>query len=262
MADEILGQGATAQTTPAAEPEPTNDDKPKGPTPDEFIANAKALIDRQGNELGTLRQEVERMREERRLEQEQRLREAQYLRKEEPEPEADFDYTKPRESVRKVVEPWLQQELDRRDQARQQYEMQMRYEQAKANFFEGQERVFSRRDPIYEGIEKDVSDTVWRGIAQGTIIPEQARNEQTWETAAAIVRVLRGERDKIGQTRGAVNPPGGDIPTQVKNYGPSAGQDVELNQADLAMLEKLGPAAGIKSRDEAVELLRGKAKGK
>jgi hypothetical protein len=256
-------EGRPVETT-APEAEPKVEDKWTGKSPDELVSmlkNQESMISKQGNDIGELRNEITRSRDEQRLalEQDRRLREyAQPAQAPQqpsyvPPDEKVFDYEKPVSSVRQV----FQSEWEAREAARQRYEQQMNMERAQTAYVRGRDRVFSRKDPLYEGIESKVESLVQQTYMGGKMSVDDLKDEETWETAAQIIRVRNKEFDKLIRPKTQpVSAPFGEVSAQTKDYG-GGGTTPEFDEASDAMIRNLGAAAGIKTREQAAELLRG-----
>jgi len=265
MADEE-GKPVT-ETAPDAEPGKT-DDKCTGKSPEELVSMLKAqesMISKQGNDIGDLRNEITRSREEQRLaiEQERRLREMQGQPAQVQQPsyvppdERQFDYERPVTSVNKLMDERLQIEFEKREAARRQYEQQMNSERIQSNYVRGRDKVFARKDPLYEGIEPLVENLVQQTFMGGKMPIEDLKEEETWLTAAQIIRLKRGEIDRLTKPKiQPVSAPFGEVSAQVKDFG-GGGQPIDFDDGADAMIRNLGAAAGIKNREQAAELLRG-----
>jgi hypothetical protein len=224
----------------------------------------ETMISKQGNDIGELRNEIGRTREESRLalEQDRRLREQQtYVPPQrqafEPPDEKRFDYERPVSSVYGLVNERLQAELDSREAARQRYEQQMNAERAQVAYAKGRDKVFSRKDPLYEGIEPQVENLVQQTYMGGKMSIEDLKDDDTWETAAQIIRLKRKEFDKLSRPKTQpVSAPFGEVSAQVKDLG-GGGTTPDFDEGTDAMIRNLGAAAGIKTREQAAELLRG-----
>lgn len=269
MAEE---EGKPTTVVVAPETEPKIEDKWTGKSPEELVSmlkNQEAMISKQGNDIGDLRNEITRSRDEQRLALEQDQRQRQYAQpyyppqqpSYQPPDEKRFDYEKPVSSVYGLVNERLQAELDSREAIRQQYDQKMNWERAIASYAKGRDKVFSRKDPLYEGIEPAVENLVQQTFMGGKMPIEDLRDEETWETAAQIIRLKRKEYDKVSKPKiQPVGAPFGETSAQVKDYG-GGGTMPDFDEGADAMIRNLGAAAGIKTREQAAEALRG-GKGK
>ena len=274
MAEE---EGTPVATVTAPDATPKAEDKWTGKSPEELVSmlkNQEVMISKQGNDIGDLRNEIVRSREEQRLALEQDRRQREYVQPQyfpqqpsyQPPDERQFDYERPVTSVNKLMDDRLQVELDRREAARQQYDWQMTWQQAEANYIKGRERAFSKKDPLYEGIEPLVEvlvrQTAEQQIKSGNrSIVADLRDEEMFKTAAQIIRVQRGEIDRLTKSKTQpVSAPFGEVSAQVKDFG-GGGTMPDFDEGADAMIRNLGAAAGIKNREQAAEALRG-GKGK
>ena len=258
----------TPATVAAPDAGPKVEDKWTGKSPEELVSMLKtqeSMISKQGNDIGELRNEISRSREEQRLalEQDRRLREVQGQPAHPQQPtyqppdERRFDYEKPVTSVYGLVDERLQAELNRREEARQQYERGLNSERIQSNYVRGREKVFSRKDPLYEGIEPQVENLVQQTFMGGKMPIEDLKEEETWEIAAQIIRLKRKEFDKLTKPKTQpVSAPFGEVSAQVKDFG-GGGTTPDFDEGADAMIRNLGAAAGIKNREQAAELLRG-----
>lgn len=271
MAETEEGTPLAQATAPDAELKA--EDKWTGKSPEELVSmlkNQETMISKQGNDIGDLRNEITRSREEQRLALEQDRRQREYAQQPyyppqqpsyQPPDEKRFDYERPVTSVNTLVSERLQAELDAREATRQQYEQKMNMERAMTAYAKGRDKVFSRKDPLYEGIEPAVENLVQQTFMGGKMPIEDLRDEETWETAAQIIRLKRKEYDKLTKPKTQpVSAPFGEVSAQVKDFG-GGGTMPEFDEGADAMIRNLGAAAGIKNREQAAELLRG-GKGK
>jgi hypothetical protein len=265
MAEE---EGKPVTPVIAPDTEPKAEDKWTGKSPDELVSmlkNQETMISKQGNDIGDLRNEIVRSREEQRLALEQDRRQREYVQPQytpqqpryEPPDEKRFDYEKPVTSVYGLVNERLQYELDNREAVRQQYEQKMNMERAMSAYAKGRDKVFARKDPLYEGIEPAVENLVQQTFMGGKMPIEDLRDEETWETAAQIIRLKRKEYDKVSRPKTQpVSAPFGEVSAQVKDFG-GGGTMPDFDEGADAMIRNLGAAAGIKTREQAAEALRG-----
>lgn len=271
---EETAQGSTGVQPAPEGAQPTVPEKYRDKTPDDLIRmleEREQSISKQGAEVGDLRKEIERTREEMRaLELERRARESMGAQPQgfaPPEPkrptldEEAWDYQRPVTSTAKIVDQMVRAELDRREQSRMQYEQQVRFERAKMNFVEGRDAAYSNKTPLYEGIEGTVENALYAAWADGRIHDDDLRRPKTWETMAQLIRLNRGEVDKLTARRQGVTAPLSDTPTQVKQGFGVAGSALDFDESSDALLKGLGQAAGITSREQAADLLRGARKG-
>lgn len=264
MADE---DGRTVEPT-APDTEPKAEDKWTGKSPEELVSmlkNQESMISKQGNDIGELRNEITRSREEQRLalEQDRRLREMQGVPQHPAQPpyqppdERQFDYERPVTSVNRLFDERIQSEFEKREATRRQYEQQMNSERIQSAYVRGRDRVFSKKDPLYEGIEPQVENLVQQTFMGGKMPIEDLKEEETWETAAQIIRLKRKEFDKLTKPKTQpVSAPFGEVSAQVKDFG-GGGSMPDFDEGADAMIRNLGAAAGIKTREQAAELLRG-----
>jgi len=269
---DVSEEGRTAQ---GAAPD-AGQTKPiiKGPgkTPEELISRLKSqeeMIGKQGNEIGELRGAIERTRDEQRLafEQERRLRElqgvpAQAMQQDlRPPDETRFNYERPVTSVYGIVDERLDEKLNQRETERKKAEQQRDAIRVQSNYIRGRDKAFSRKSPLYEGIESLVENLVQQTFMQGNVAPEDLRDEDIWQTSAQIIRLKRNEFDKVIPPKiQPVTASPGEISAQVKDFG-GGGPAIEFEDGADEMLRQLGTAAGIETREKAAELLRG-GKGK
>ena len=273
MAEE---EGTPVATVTAPDATPKAEDKWTGKSPEELVSmlkNQEVMISKQGNDIGDLRNEIVRSREEQRLALEQDRRQREYVQPQyppqqpsyQPPDESRFNFEKPVASVYGLVNERLQAELDVRDTAKQQYDRQMNWEQALVAYARGRDKVFSKKDPLYEGIEPEVANLVQQtymaGLDQRTMRSktpiEDLREEGMWKTAAQFIRLQREEYDKLVKPKTQpVSAPFGEVSAQVKDFG-GGGTMPDFDEGADAMIRNLGAAAGIKNREQAAEALRG-----
>lgn len=260
-------EGSTAQAAPEQTTEPKVDDKFAGKTPEQLIAMVQErdqTISRQGTEVGEIRREFDRLREEQRqIELARQQREAMLLQQRQAEPEPqddpDFDFTKPVDSVKRTVLPDVFREFERRDQEARQRELLREQERAKFCFMEGQAKMSGSKSKLYEGIESDISNYLANEYFAGRVHPELLRNEDTWKTVAQVMRLRRGEMDRLmPEKREAVVAPNMDAPTNARQSLGVATPNIEFDEYSDSLIRGLGAAAGIQTREQAMDALLGR----
>lgn len=212
MSDEPTGE--LTPETPSAPTEPTETQptppvppKFEGKTPEELtsiLQDRDKVIGRQGQELGQLREAVERLYAERSPERPQ------------PGP-PKFNYEDPDKSIDEKIEARIAMERAQYQQARV-VDVATRTTQA---FQDGVE-IMKQNPHLFAGIE----DQVRQGIAQvygpmaasGQDVSNYLRNPKVWKAAAIAVRADRGEFDdkfKAPGTKGMAFQPT-DLPGQTR----------------------------------------------
>jgi len=68
-------------------------------------------------------------------------------------------------------------------------------EQAKRNFVVGRKAALEATPALYEGIEQAVQDSVVQAYREKLISTEQLLDQKTWQLAAKLIRMERGEED-------------------------------------------------------------------
>lgn len=128
------------------------------------------------------------------------------------EPPVQFNYENPMESVQTAV----QRELQRADQKRQVEEARKYAYEAREGFEEGKNRARKSNPKLYEGIEKEVEGAIQGFYQQGFLRPSDMRREDTWETAAQVIRLKRGELNYLRpQSPSPMTPPHSETPASM-----------------------------------------------
>jgi hypothetical protein len=167
----------------------------------EHIRNQEKLIGKQSNDVGQikeLRQQLNSLGEY--VQSLQRPPE----RQQQQQPEPQFDITDPNgwlkaNMAREMNQ--LRQELAARDNQRYQTDAQTNWNRGKSSFFTDQNKY------LYEGIETEVENVIRGSAVKGVISPQDLADPQTWQTAAQLLRLQRGEMDRLQKKAGmsAVN---------------------------------------------------------
>ena len=215
------------------EPAPQDDDLPTK------LKNYESTIGRQGQQLDSLQRELEAIREERRRQaEEQRMFERQAQRPSDVIAEDQFDFNKPVTSTREII----RREIEARDRAmyeRNSQQAQVMYRDMVNNSYtEGRQRAIASKNPVYNGIEQDVEQLIWGGLVSGKIEPKYAASEEAWRMGAGLIRLQRGELDRLSSSPG-VSPDSGDVPMQIKGR-PGAGSDISLDEGSQRLMKGFG----------------------
>ena len=236
-----------ATETPSAPPQVPP--KYAGKTPDELTAiltEQEKYIGRQGQELGQLRDAVERLWSERHGQTSQQ-------RPPQGEPEPEFDYEKPKESVQKIVQANLKKAWEHLDKMRRSDVAQS----TNRAFLEGRE-LMKQNPHLYSGIEQDVATEVANTLgplaAQGQDVSHLLRDPKTWRLVAIAVRDARGELDKIqAPGRKGMAPTDTELPTPTRQTQDDDGIIIEdSDRQDFKDIE--GRAGTDKEIREMVKL--------
>jgi hypothetical protein len=112
--------------------------------------------------------------------------------------------------------------------------------QADNNYRAGVQRAAASQNPVFEGIEQDVQNLVAQSFLTGKLDAGVLADERTWLRAAQLIRLERGELDRItGQVNEPVSSDTGDIPTQIKSR-PSGFGNIALDESSHSIMETFG----------------------
>lgn len=244
--NEPLGGGQqvippAASGEPQPSPPVTVTDPFANKTTDELkkmLNDAQDMINRQAGELGTARNRAELV--------EQRLLEELALRNQpEPEPTAvpqpapAWDYDKPVDSTRVII----RDELSRWQKDRAKEEQQRYMNEAKSCFFEGRENAYNSNKKLYEGIEQIVETALIGSHRNNQIDNAALRNPKLWERTAQLIRLDRGELDRIVPPRvSPVSAVPGQLPIGAKpqDFGVSSEPEIILDEGDYRFMREEG----------------------
>lgn len=213
MSDEQTGTPPAAPEAPVepalVTPTPPLPQKFEGKTPEELatiLQKRDEVIGRQGQELGQLREAVERLYAER----------SQERPPERGEPRPKFDYENPDKSVDDIVEARLAKERE----AMRKERMADLGTRTTAAFLQGRESM-KQNPTLYEGIEDNVGKLVaaYYGpqLERGMDVSHHLVDPGVWETAAIALRVRRGELDKLKPAvRKGMTAEQTDLPSQTR----------------------------------------------
>lgn len=246
---QITPQGEVGE---AREPETKTDDRYTGKSVDELrgiLTEKERFIGRQADEIGKVRRLEEQVEQLRNYIESRQVPVPDTFAPEKPTapPEEGFafDFTKPEESINKLVESRLEK-LRRENAARDE---QNYYRTARANFDRGMDTAISQDRKLFEGIEKDVASAVAQMVKAKVVTPEMLSDPRTFKAAAVQMRYWRGELDRISGGRKPMAPTQMDTPGRVKTMPDD--DDVSLSRADIEEMRKMGL-----SEKEAVEAIR------
>jgi hypothetical protein len=216
-----------------------------------IIEDKEKFIGRQADEIGQVRQLKEQMDYLRgALESRQQYSPEQFVPERPTEPTRDqvpaFDFTKPEESVERLVESRLRKEREEQ----QKREEQRYFYQARVNFDQGMEAAIKENKKLFEGIERDVANSVAQMVKAKAVTPEMLSNPRTFVAAAVQHRFWRGELDKaLPEKRQPMSPAQMDTPARTKQT--IADDDITLSEQDRKMMRDLGM-----TEKDAVESIR------
>ena len=202
------------EVKPEEPPEPTIPKEYEGKTVEDLISMDQASqkeLGKQSKEVGELRNS---------LEYEKQMRELAIQRKEagtQPipaeEPRVDWNYEKPVESVEQIIN----RTLDKRDGIRQQNDLKQVQAEAQSNYAEGRRLSMSQNSKLFEGIEREVEDGVYRAYMNRTIGIHELRNPEAWTMTANLIHLREGNMDRLQPTSiKPVETPSTELPTPAK----------------------------------------------
>ena len=247
---QITPQGEVGE---AREPETKTDDRYTGKSVDELrgiLTEKERFIGRQADEIGKVRRLEEQVEQLRNYIESRQAPARETVVPEKPTaPPEDFDFTKPEESISRIVESRLERRLEKLQREQAAKEEQNYYRTARANFDKGMETAISQNRKLFEGIENDVANAVAQMVKIRIVTPEMLADPRTFAAAAVQMRFSRNELDKIVGGRKPMAPTQMDTPGRVKTMPDD--DDVSLSRADIEEMRKMGL-----SEKEAVEAIR------
>jgi len=248
------------EVEPQAPQEPQTPDVPekwKGKSVMDVAKSYEELeqkLGNQANELGELRNTVSNYD---RLVQQyyasQQRPQAGYGQPQAPSPSIEFDYDKPVDSVKRVI----QQELAAVEQKRQYEDLQRTAKDAYANFEEGK-RHMGKNKKLFEGIEGQVADNIRQIFLSsgGNIPPSKLRDPESWELIARNIRFQRGEYDRITPPKTSpASPTYTESPDAVRRT-PEEKTPINFSDADRNMLRYFQKEGYVQNEEEVAELMR------
>lgn len=114
-------------------------------------------------------------------------------------------------------------------------------ETAKRNFVSGRDRAMRETPGLFQGLERQVSDSVSQAYKDKLLTPDQLNDPKTWQLAAQMVRWERGEYD-LGRYYHPAQPPTPVDPgfQQVPTTRQAASGQVTLSPEQREMLRLWG----------------------
>lgn len=245
---EAVGTGAPATPAPQT---PTLPEKFRGKSAEE-IANAYLEVER---EKGRLADEAGRYRsyaEQLWAEKQQAIAERQQYQPPPaptapPKPE-EFDWERPAETVKQIVERQVREQMGGFMGAIQQARVAEVRNKAANSWDEGASTI-AKNQRLFEGIEDEVRSVVYQTydpiVQRGGDASEYYRDPKVWETAAAMIRYKRGEIDRItgsgtpskGMSAPTTEVPGGSRPS-------NQGSTIVLDEDTRALMREQGISEG------------------
>lgn len=220
LEDESAGKEAQQETSDDALEKST--EKPPERTPEELarlVKEYESKLGQQGQELGELKKQLFYLQEE------QRRRDYELSQKQqitEPPPTAEevdeFDWTRPGKSISEIARKELMRELERREKARQAYEIQMYQEYARKNYEAGWRKANEKNPALFDGIQNEVQNLIYQSFVQGKLGADEIGDERIWERTAQLLWLEKGNVDKLIPKKIEPMRPvgGGNLPDQVK----------------------------------------------
>lgn len=218
---------AVEDTTPKddAVPEPKPTGQPPKPTiPKEYegksveelakmVADAQKELGEKSKEVGELRNNLAYSDQLRELAM-QRAREAGSQPTQQPEePQVDWNFEKPVESVSQIVKRELAEERKKA----QQYNLQRVQEEAQSNYAEGRRLAMQRNPALYEGIEREAENAVYEGFQRGHAKLHDLRNPDAWDIVAKMIHLRDNRIDRLQPTSiKPVETISGELPTPAR----------------------------------------------
>jgi hypothetical protein len=157
-----------------------------------IIREQEKHIGRQGNALGevqSLKQSMAELRD-------YVIQSSQVRERHQPQPEPqgpEFDLTDPGPYVANIAA----QIVNQREQQRMAADQQRYMSEAQINYYEGRESAMGQNPELFDGIEGAVEQAVKQSFANGVISAPMLRSPKTWAMAAKVLRIERGEDEKI-----------------------------------------------------------------
>ena len=267
MAEKPKGQSEEPvepdPSDPTPQPEPDPEVKPedqvpevpeefKGKTSEDLIKEIQASqkeLGKQSKEVGELRNSLEYEKQLREMAV-QRTREADAQPTPAEEPRVDWNYEKPVESVEQIVD----RRLDKRDGIRQQNDLKQVQAEAQSNYAEGRRLSMSQNSKLFEGIEREVEDGVYRAYMNRTIGIHELRNPEAWTMTANLIHLRDGKMDRLQPTSiKPVETTSTELPTPAKpgtTEKPFTGLDY-TNEGTQKMVKQYGL-----TKEEAEEIIK------
>ena len=215
---DLKDQTPKEDAVPEVKPEDQVPEVPeefKGKTPEDLIKEIQASqkeLGKQSKEVGELRNSLEYEKQMRELAV-QRKREADAQPIPAEEPRVDWNYEKPVESVEQIID----KRLNEREGKRQQDDLQRVQDEAKSYYAEGRRLSMSQNPKLFEGVEREVEDGVYRAYMNRTIGIHELRNPEAWAMTANLIHLRDGNMDRLQPTSiKPVETPSTELPTPAK----------------------------------------------
>jgi hypothetical protein len=242
---EELAPNATDNPVPAEPVEGQTEEGQKQETPidPEFagksvgelaamLKEAKSFSGRQSTEIGKIRELTDQVNYLRGMMESRPIQEAPTP----PNvPAAQFDFTNPEG----YIEQKMNEKLGKFQQEYQRREAENYVRSARVNFDRGRTAAIKGEPELFNGIEQEVGMALAQQVKAGSLSPELLGDANTWTYAAALIRLMRGERDKIAPSkRQGMSPV--DLGVSQKSRSVADDDDVQLSEEDRRWAREQG----------------------
>lgn len=213
------------------------------------LEDAKKRLDERDNQVKELSYKFEYLENLQKQIQAQRESQPTY-QPQQFEAAVEWDYDKPVDSVRRVVElernKWEKEQTER--------ERQKQAQEAVTCYTEGRKQAFRQFPKMLEGIEKEVETAVFESYRRGIISPYDMRTTDPWFTAAQLIHLRNGNIDRIKSAIQPMRAGSEELPTSGRAMGVSEPSEPSLDYTDRETLEVIDQM-GI-NREEAEKIVK------
>ena len=213
------------------------------------LEDAKKRLDERDNQLRDLSYKFEYLDNLQKQIQAQRESQPTY-QPQQFEASVEWDYDKPVDSVKKVVEA----ERQKWEKELAERERQKQAQEAVTCYTEGRKQSFRQFPKLMEGVEKEVEQAVFESYRRGIISPYDMRTTEPWFTAAQLIHLRNGNIDRIKSAIQPMRSSSEELPTSGSTFVAGESSEPALDYTDretLEVMEQMGT-----SREEAEKIVR------
>ena len=178
---------------------------------------------------------------------------AQPIAQEEVTP--DF-FADPYSASKRVV----QGEVDKLRKEIQTQEANRYWREAQDSFTEGQGAALNSKNPLFKGIEGELSQAMWAAVRNGMVRPGNLRHAKTWEAAATLLRYNKGDLANVYATK-PVSPVQTETPTHTKPELDDDDDAIEIGDGERETMKFFRTPGGKQMTEkEAREIIQNEKK--
>lgn len=154
----------------------------------------------------------------------------------------------------------VQSEVDKLRQEWKTQEATRYWQEAHDSFNEGQATALNSKNPLFKGIEGELSQAMWAAVRNGMVRPGNLRHAKTWEAAATLLRHNKGDLANVYATKPVV-PVQTETPTPARPELDDDEDAIEIGDAERETMKFFRTPGGTQMTEkEAREIIQNERK--